>query len=259
MVRKRVEESKLVAAQEDMAAIAKAEQIAYSYSGHYFRLQDLDRPETDQTIAKTSGSNPNPLWVQEAYKLPPLFWDGLVQPNQVDYLYETFKGPYLVMRKSEDVNDLMTNWPALFTDLDNAQTGGPILIDKQNMPYDDEKDWISSTDNNALSRRLHPVDPWGNPYVFFGASPPLSSMIDGSGNVDVALDHNYPPNTAAMNETTYVSFTTAIVYSMGPNGVPGAGGNPANSSDFYRGSSVLDPNNAAAPYIGQGDDLKFEF
>lgn len=228
IVRKRVDESKLVAAKEDMTAIAKAEQMAFGFTGHFFRLQDLDRPEPDQTIAQTDS-----LYQKEMLKLPPAYWERPVYANEIPNLYENFKGPFLAMHKSYYISDLLNTTQDLFSQ--TAAAGGPILLYMQS----DDKDWVGVT--GGLTRRNHPIDPWGHPYLFFGTSP---------------TSNQYDPNYAKMPaaETDYVKFGTCIVYSTGPDGQPGdnglsGNGQPPQNNPYFRGSGVL----------GQGDDLKYEF
>jgi len=73
----------------------------------------------------------------------------------------------------------------------------------------------------------YPIDPWGNPYLFFA---PGQLIISG----------------VTSNETDYLA---PVVYSMGPNGVPGNLTTAPVASDYLRDSGVL----------GTGDDVTWQF
>jgi hypothetical protein len=73
------------------------------------------------------------------------------------------------------------------------------------------------------------LDPWGNPYIFFG-----SGEIGEFGNPDTD------------NETNY---SQAVVYSLGPDGLPG-NADPSQPRSYFRDF----PDG-----IGFGDDLSREF
>lgn len=74
-----------------------------------------------------------------------------------------------------------------------------------------------------------PVDPWGAPYIFFGPG----KMGTAAGQTALTL-----------GGVTESNFGTAIIYSTGPDGLPGVG-TGANSIDYFRETSLL----------GGGDDL----
>lgn len=221
IVRSRVAEAKIVAAKDDLVGIEKAEQMAFGYTGHYFRLMDLNLPEADQTIPKNDTRRE-----QENRKLPAGYWDRPVLANELNNLYETWKGPFMVFHRYETL--------ATLTGIDNGGvagthagffdsyprtegTGGPILIfEKGQTPLDDQEDWRGT---GALTRRQYPIDPWGTPYLFEGS------------------------------ETDY---KTAVAYSLGPDlmpGSPSAGIGTNAVADYFRKGEIL----------GQGDDISREF
>ena len=83
-----------------------------------------------------------------------------------------------------------------------------------------DSDFIASSTNN------YPIDPWGNPYIFFGPGR-INTATGGSRAITPA------------NET---NFGNAVVYSMGPDGEPGSlpGGVAESNPDLYfRESAVL--------------------
>jgi len=237
IVRTRVEESKKVAAQDDMAGIEKAEEMAYGYTNHYFRLQDLNRPEpTDEEIQGfKAGTN-----ATAAFKIPDAYWDrSLLQSSETSYLVDNWKGPYYQFHHSAAVGDLarQSQGNGFYFHGDNqlvTNGKGPILLLAK-----DEIDWLNppgsggaiSGDPNKSTLRQYPVDPWGNPYLFFGSG----AMSPFEGMPEAPFPFPYP---------------TAAVYSMGPDGMPGSQTATNVKPEYYfREGNVL----------GTGDDLKREF
>lgn len=219
VLRNRVEEAKITAAMDDMAQIEKAQLMAFGYAGHYFRLQDLMRPEplpTDSTDL-------------QLLKIPPAFWNRQVTVAQVPNLLENWKGPYAAYHRTESVNDLIVLRPELWRGTAQAQLDGftvtasggglgPLLA----FDFDDE-DWVDDT--GGLLRAKYPVDPWGNPYLFFGSGfiwqPGFSAQIQPPGEI---------------NET---NFSTAAVYSLGPDGAPGFAIDSTDAANYYREAGHL--------------------
>lgn len=223
IVRSRVEESKVVAAQDDMAQIEKAELFAYSYTNHFFRLWDLERPVPNLTDATLTPAQRT----RELLKLPNAYWNEPVL--NTTGLTDTWKGPFLAIHKSATVATLLATNPSMFRgDGDPQAQQGPILVIAA-----DRNDWQVPNDNSALLRARYPIDPWGSPYLFFGPG-----KIGNSGG-QIALP--------TANET---DFGTSIVYSMGPDNLAGSvQQNQRQSILFFRESGVL----------GTGDDLSREF
>lgn len=192
ILRNQVEESKLVAAQDDMASIEKAQMMAYSYVSRYIRLQDLTCMETNIQ----SGMTPNQIF-NEWRKLPAATWDRVADSGTVNNYRENWGGPYLAIHRGKSVRDLISTNPVPFSHMD-----GPILY----LEGIDEQDWEYYTGGgidgeDGLDRAMHPVDPWGNPYIFFGP------------------------------ETGFNGRTTCVIYCMGPDGLPGTFG--ANVAENY--------------------------
>jgi len=234
IVRTRVEESKKVAAQDDMAGIEKAEEMAYGYTNHYYRLQDLNDPElTDNEIetyktALAAGQTTSQAFQDIIRKIPRAYWDyPLVQASETSYLVDNWKGPYYAIHKTAKVNDLIFNFGNGILFHGDIGLGGPIFF----LGLDDRT-------------RLYPIDPWGNPYFFFGSG----AMKLGYGSVQPA-NENAPRNDGT-GTTGPTDYPTAAVYSLGPDGLPGT--NVTNGADprfYFREYNVL----------GTGDDLKREF
>ena len=84
-----------------------------------------------------------------------------------------------------------------------------------------DSDFIASSTNN------YPIDPWGNPYIFFGP-----------GRINTA-----PGGSPAITPANETNFGNAIVYSMGPDGDTQTQLNGAKARD-----DIVRANNGA--YIG---------
>ncbi len=205
IVRKRVAESRLVAAADDMRTIQIAQSLALADTGQYFRLADLDNPST------TAGGTPL------------AFWNRPTTLIEFDILGRTWNGPYTTFSqtKFESLSVLLASSQSMIFRVVNAsdivQSGvlvrGPIMI----------LDLGSGPENQDT-----PIDPWGSPYIFFG------DTVNG--------------NVANLALTTESNFGIAIVYSLGPDGIPGNGPG-ADSIEYFRESGAL----------GEGDDLSRTF
>lgn len=214
-----VEEAKMVAAQDDMASIEKAEMAAYSYVNRYVRPQDLNALQANIQAGMTADQ------INIEYrKLPPAVWNRAADSGTVANFRSNWKGPYLAIHRGKSVRELCNANPVLFWSPDGnvgdlaTPQGGPILLLAA-----DENDWVAEAGQDVngedgLDRSIYPVDPWGNPYIFFGP------------------------------ETGFNGRTNCIIYSLGPDGLPGNFG--ANISVNYYPQAGL---------IGTGDDLKREF
>ncbi|MCL5270366.1 MAG: hypothetical protein M1457_07430 [bacterium] len=214
IIRGRVEEAKVVAAQDDMQGLEKAQTIAFADTGHYFRLQDLDRPTpdlTDKTLTPTELD-------MEKRKVPPYFWDQVVLLNQVQNLLNTWKGPYTTFHNTVTVTELLTLVPKMIRGTAAGALGGPILV-----MLTDDQDWKG--DIGGLGRAKYPIDPWGNPYIFFG-----SGRMADVNNVNTAISYD-----------NRVNYSTAVIYSLGPDGLPGDVINETSvtPAHFFRETEVL--------------------
>jgi type II secretory pathway pseudopilin PulG len=223
VMRKQVEEAKVTAAQDDMRSIEQAQGMIHGYTGQYVRLFDLNLPGPSEgdDLATAQGKIPKATWNQ------PLADNAGLRNN----FLENFSGPYGAIHRSKTVFELLQTHNDLFHgDVGPSaapsppSAGGPILV----VPEDDS-DHLGDA---ALQRRKYPLDPWGNPYLFFGPGR-FGELGGGTAN-----------NTIAETD-----FNSAIVYSMGPNGAPGDKTVGITSADYFRETGVL----------GTGDDLSREF
>lgn len=187
----RLEDARLDATLDEMKQISTAQIMARAYTGHYFRLHDLDN--TDRFIdsngdlvpdANVEGNNHYHDFV------PSAFWNekfpaGPAQerrPLARELSPRRWTGPYLTIQNFRTISiDEIANDPDLQAMFDTA--GGPL-------PYHGPQ----AVD--ALDR--YPIDSWGTPYLFFGVGQPIG--YSGS-------------------ESSFL----ARVYSLGPDGLPGDG------------------------------------
>lgn len=234
IVNKRVEEAKFKAAMDDMVAIEKAEQMAFGYTGHYFRLCDLDRPEP------TGPSDP-----LGSAKVPPAYWNKpIMNQTETNYLVHNWKGPFLPplqLERALTLDDLSRLRPELCNggNLPNSATvlGGPIFLFNLD-DFDHLHSQNGTPPGGAFVARRYPLDPWGNPYLFFGPG------YYGADSGQLALDK------------PQFSFDSPVIYCLGPDG--------AVSDAATRQANTVSPTAPQYffreyPYLGTGDDLKREF
>lgn len=240
IVRKRVDESRFVAAADDMKTIETAQVLANADVGKYFRLCDLDNGPADADILKTS-TNTTDLERAMA-SVPRAYWNevnslifgttgGSAKGTQVVLQW---KGPYTTFNKSKYV--LVSGLrPTMIRKVSTAGTSnsgaedGPILVLDGTADADKDSPPFTSQEKQE---EVHPIDPWGSPYLFFGP-----------GRINTPTGGR--PAITAANET---NFGTAVVFSLGPDGLPG--NNAADISvNYYRETG----------YIGSGDDLQRVF
>ena len=213
--RKTSDEARETGALDEMSSLAKAITLAEADVGGGFlpRLQDLDNGPFDANLTP-------PADFQDI--LPPLAsWNTALTPAGILNLEQDWNGPYTEFKKfityAELVQDGINRGGgpnAWFFD-DGFPTGndGPILSLQlagfADPDPDDDK---------------HPVDPWGNPYIFYGNIPPT------------------PGNDGAPGR---------VIYSLGPDGLPG-------DETTVFGPGFYDRTSANFA-LGRGDDLVFRF
>lgn len=211
LFRQRTEEARKTAANDELASIAKAELLIEADTGIQVRLNDLDNGLEDSNNAAI---NPD-------IEPPIAAWNGTLEtvvPKTRATVVSSWKGPYAAYRNYrtfDELNVATSNPGAFFTENDgpiyhvigsNSYTGGVV----------------------DFGGDRYPVDPWGQPYLFFGI-----------GKLDL------PSFTG---EST---FNSSVVYSTGPNGVPGNQASQNLPDDYRRDNGVLgDP---------LTDDLEYRF
>lgn len=216
IMRTQVARSRVVAAQDDLRGIDTGETTAFGYTDHHFRLQDLTRG----TPKVEPGMTQDQIDAEYA-KAPSAYWNIPLADSQKGALVNTWSGPYLAIHKYETVQSLLDSGfhAAKFrSDASALNVGeGPILV----------------LEGDDIGNQKYPIDPWGSPYIFFGAGRIGAYPSDS----DVAID---------LREES--SFGTSVVYSLGPDGLPGDG-QLDESINYYRETGLL----------GTGDDLMREF
>ncbi len=167
--RQRTEEARESAVFDELSSLAKVQLLAEADTGFQVRLQDLSKPKLD-------GSSPVTIKT----------WDTRV--INTNTLESNWEGPYIALnsRNSVSVDDLQDFW---YSPVDG---NGFIAVVSANPLARRAPGGGESADNTADDR--YPIDPWGNPYVFFG-----------EGNL----------NPIAGNES---NFNTSILVSFGPDG-----------------------------------------
>ena len=237
MFRKRIEEARINGCKDEMKAIATAEELAFAETGFYYRLNDLDNTTDFRDTDFNTGAIPGPNTV------PVACWNreltlGLHQERwQLCRSDKKWNGPYMAFKKFAYLDQMVDPLKGFDQNMFRYQTkiqgnpsgGGAILI------LDDNYD----IPTNAYADR-YPLDPWGNPYIFFGigALDPNSADSQGTG-----VAHYY--------------FNCAI-FSMGPNGQPGDGQGTIDAQSYWRYSIGAYPVGRTS-CLGLGDDLMYEF
>lgn len=235
LFRNRVDEAKIAAAKADLASFMKAEQLAKADTGFYFRLEDLDNIalndptpppgagvtiETPPMYYPASGNraqrvNPGSISTELWHKL-----SGSAQnpSNPAAQREANFKGPYTSMNRTITYGELKrnTDLQPMVRSLNGNQECAIRDLDKANLPAGSNSLLFDSEDNRV------PVDPWGNPYLFF------------------------PP-------TGETQFNYASIISLGPDGQPSS--IDVNPSVPQVPASYL----REGGFLGKGDDLEVRF
>ncbi len=214
LLRKRIEESRITAAMADMKQIELAQMMIHADTGYYVRLFDLSHPSAD----------PGDSQAVAQIKLPKATWNQPINQASLNAFRNNWNGPYAVPNRQRLLREVVEGLPQLFRG--DAVAGlnpqeGPVLLL--------EEDGFDERGQGAVNRSRYPIDPWGNPYIFFGP-----------GQIG---EYGYP--TPLTNET---NFNTAVIYCLGPNGGPGQVTN-YTSNHFFRETGAL----------GTFDDLSREF
>lgn len=231
-----VEKSREVAVSDEMSNLAKVASLAYAETNHYYRLQDYDNRTTyypdridDPTVEVPV------MYFGEPTQVPPQAMSAAERARFKD----KWEGPYTSFHKYGVINDLYLSFPKMFSVFQVQSTGGgllqasgPIVVHVSGALTNTATPPEPPTQDER--RDLYPLDPWGNPYIFF---PTGYLVIPG-----------------VMTESTY----SPALYSLGPDGLPGspsAGGptDPAGKDYFpYRADKT-------GGFLGTGDDITWKF
>lgn len=196
----RVEDARKKAAMDELSQLGKIVALGYADTNFYFRLQDYENND------RYSGAGDDPISTLPFYR----YYGGAypaypILADRANLANDRWKGPYTTFQNAMMMNELALARPYAVTDLDSDPTGnGPIF-------------YFSATEELDL----YPLDPWGNPYLFF----PTTETLFRNGRV----------------ETSY----RPAIYSMGSDGMPGALPVITNTDDYLPSGGAL----------GEGDDL----
>ncbi len=216
--RQRAEEARLAAAQDELASIVKSYLLieADMPGGNFFpRLSDLD----NRTIPnKSAGVNdvadldpPRASWNPIVPGTTVAGFQLLTEASYNATVPANWLGPYAAVKNFLTLDDLDLAYPQAVTHATlNNGTGNVTIVSGQG-PI-----WIYDNYDEVFVDR-YPIDPWGSPYLIFG-----------------------------QEETIY---NARVVFSMGPDGVPGENNPNPTAADYDRKTGVL----------GTGDDLSFTF
>lgn len=234
--RNRVEDAKIAAAQADLSALMKAEQVVKADIDAYARLEDLDNVQLNgYTAAPTNGIDkevPAFKYLKPSDTVSPDAATRHIITTQLERSQlagtndnPVWKGPYIAFQRSIKYSDIKnTAISNVGQYLLRSQNGGAYeaaIQDINTGPFFD-------SENNRI-----PTDPWGTPYLFF---PPTGNAADPNGNA---------------------AFASSVIYSLGPNGLPGDGSQPTNVAAYTREYGFNNPTDNGA--LGKGDDLMVEF
>ncbi len=204
----RADEARLSACQQDLEAIQTAQQHAGIDTGYFYRLYVLDDVVGGDNVPASNLTN-----------------------DRVDGL------------RDEALRTDVLNPKLLFIETKSGVVlAGGIGIYDRMVQNETAFNWNGPYVNYARKTGLKnpvpnvpagiPLDPWGNPYLFFTKEGLVDDRIGAIVTTYVGLDGN--------NYST-LRFDRPTILSLGPNGVPGNGS----------GSSE--------PHFGQGDDLFRQF
>lgn len=212
LFRDRIEAARKAAAQDEMQTLMKAETLAHADTGWFYRLQDLDnttqyydppvRPQEEVPI--TSWNLPFSREDRQRLRTGSLAW----------------KGPYISTSRFKfmELQDAVVSVPEFFWSYPGR--GGPIL----NVLTPGAADWwpdpnvpIQNVADQPDDKIL--IDPWGTPYLFFGAG----RLLEEGG--------------AYIQQET--NFGNAVIYCLGPDGYPGNTPYQNNATSLLREWGIL--------------------
>ena len=169
-----------------------------------------------QDLDNTKLYEPSLSWSADTnshISMPYARWDRALALNEREVLARRWEGPYIAIQTYSST--LLGNADPIF----HGGTWNAAFFTQNYLDKYPILVFAADTDEDKL-----PSDPWGGPYIF------------------------YAPGT----ETSY-NFSNAVVYSMGPDGLPGDGSEENFTSDN------LDRDSTFSSHLGNGDDFKFVF
>lgn len=226
--RSRLDESKLGAAYAEMDTLSKAILMAEADANIQPRLQDLD----NHAAVVTTDSNPS-------LQAPIAQWNYALEtalvPTSRQRVASLWKGPYTSFRRFTYLTQDATvdnRISPLFISNDSLSQGPILVTDFTGFGGTLEDTYTSGVPGRDADR--YPTDPWGNPYFFYGR---------GQRDLDSPVTLTNPPSPG-----DNFPYATSVLYSMGPDGLPGDGA-ALTAVNMQREGG----------FIGTGDDLEFRF
>lgn len=217
LFRNRAEEAREAAVYDELSSLAKMQLLAEADIGFQVRLQDLLKPELDS-------ADPANNTIKR--------WNGIDIVNPT--LLANWKGPYVALstRNAIPVNDLVDYW---YSDVD---LNGFIYV----VGNGGSRNANTGELQDNVLEDLYPIDPWGNPYVFFGKG----NLIDLVAN---------PSET---------NFNTSILVSFGPDGIVGNAGDILANPNAYRRYNGVGPGQIGNPQfdaqsVSEDGDFVYRF
>ena len=191
--RQRSEDARIAAVEDELQSLVKALLLveADMPGGKFLpRLNDLDNRdfssfpgEVTEDPLNADVEPPKVFWIYDGVLGRGLFehldLDPTLTPSY-DTIIANWHGPYVAFKNTVFLKDL-----ASFNNMIDDQ-GGPIYV------FDDTLD--------SLDRDKYPVDPWGNPYILYGAEEQ--------------------------------AYNVRALYSLGPDGIPGGIAPPNDPRDW---------------------------
>jgi type II secretory pathway pseudopilin PulG len=217
--RNRVEEAKLAAARADLASLMKASILAKADTGFHVRLEDLDNTENNIPTGDPNGiilETPPFVYPVGPASLRQSLTLAQIQNFAGPATAPKFRGPYITFQRFTTYGQLQSS--ALGGVLLQSFTGNRLSPIQDVPPGQAQGPGLFDSVNNRI-----PIDPWGNPYLFFPAT----------------------------GETGY---SNSVIYSMGPNGLPGDGSLGGIGAYIRPATQPFLPGN-----LGSFDDLQVEF
>jgi type II secretory pathway pseudopilin PulG len=209
--RQRAEAAREAAVVDELSSLAKALLLVEADTGIQVRLQDLD--------------NGQGLTNSPDVSTPLAAWNGTLEaviPKARATVDANWVGPYAAPKNFLTNAEITGTLPGYI--YQGSGSPGYIYVVGVSGPQ------YPGTPSNDSGDDRYPVDPWGQPYVFYGQG-------------------RFPADDAS--EST---FNTSVLYSLGPDGIPGLDLIPFQRADSYRRPSATN-----ASTLGQGDDYEYRF
>jgi len=222
-----VEKARLARVYTDLGEIRDIQSLIFAQTSRFARLQDLDNTEIYTSPSATADLDIEVPGLFYKMSMDDVLTTDLVNVDLAPAPYDRIRsimsnkwtGPYTNFTEYMEMQDLVSDMNWLL-----SENGGPIYYDTSGGVVD-------------VSSDRYPLDPWGNPYLFF----PRYHIDDSAPTAqDVVIGGR--------------------VYSLGPDGFPGSNdgsdtGDPLESTDYFPGDTRSDGD------LGEdgSDDILFEF